>query len=294
MALSLAVTFSSATDRLLTLVSSMFFWNAPSRPRSVGDLPDGGVEDLLGLDGVAADQRVGAAAAEARQEADDVVAELRGRDRADADRAPGPAGSTSEPSWNFAPPPVIWKLVGAGGRRCVWANVASSVSWTSRSPVRTDAIEPVDLGLRAVDVDGGVDAEVLAVGERAVDRLDADELLRPELRSTCSLSVAVGQHRRADAGRLLELVDRDRDRAVVALAAKRELLGAVVAGDLDRRRRGADARRGERRRCRAWRWPVTCTVMLIDAVVRELGRVDRARCRSRSRRRRWSCSRARR
>jgi hypothetical protein len=35
MALSLAVTFSSATDRLFTFVSSTSFCSAPSRPRSV-------------------------------------------------------------------------------------------------------------------------------------------------------------------------------------------------------------------------------------------------------------------
>src|SRR5258706_1359510 len=35
MALSLAVTFSSATERLLTLDSRISFWNAPSRPRNV-------------------------------------------------------------------------------------------------------------------------------------------------------------------------------------------------------------------------------------------------------------------
>ena len=43
----------------------------------------------------------------------------------------------------------------------------SSVRLTSRSPVRTDAVSAVDVGLGAVDVDGGVVAEVLAVDERA-------------------------------------------------------------------------------------------------------------------------------
>ena len=35
MLLSLEVTFSSATERLLAVVSKVFFWKAPSRPRIV-------------------------------------------------------------------------------------------------------------------------------------------------------------------------------------------------------------------------------------------------------------------
>ena len=64
---------------------STSFWNAPSRPRSSATWLIACGDDLLRLDGVAGDQRVGPAAAEAGEEADDAVAQVGGGDGADAD-----------------------------------------------------------------------------------------------------------------------------------------------------------------------------------------------------------------
>src|SRR4051812_24189418 len=105
MADSLAVTFSSATDREFTLVSRMSFWKAPSRPRSSETVL---IAELMIFwaaivfppvrEALPPDPRL-----------DRYPTTLFPREVAATDPTPTlvcPERSTWDPSWNLAPPPV--------------------------------------------------------------------------------------------------------------------------------------------------------------------------------------------
>ena len=99
---------------------------------------------------------------------------------------------TSEPSWNFAPPPVIGEAACRPGRAVV-PNVGVEVSVMSRLPVRTEAVSPSTSAWVPLMLTWASWPKSLPLTNVPVMRLDADELLGAVSASDVKRSVAAAE-----------------------------------------------------------------------------------------------------